>query len=379
MKIGLIKTSLKENERRIPLLPRYIQQVDSSIRSDLYFESGYGLDFGFEDKTIAELGCKIRSRSEIFNECDIVILAKPVMEDLAAMKENQTIWGWLHCVQQTAIAQKAIDKKLTFIAWESMFKWSKGGEKLMHVFYRNNEIAGYASVHHALNIYGMDGNYGKKLSVGIIGYGSVSRGAVNGLRTRGYLDIVVYSKRPVGEIKDKQINVTYKQIFSIGNEIFVFDEKGEHTPFIDSLSEHDIICNGIFQDPLKPAMFVTKENFSRIKDNTLIIDISCDENMGFFFAKSTTFDEPSFTLERNIRYYSVDHTPTFFHEAASNEISIALLPYLKTIHGGPKMWEQNETITKAIELQDGIIINPAIIEYQNRDKTWPFSILKDND
>jgi N5-(carboxyethyl)ornithine synthase len=375
MKIGLIKTSLKENEKRIPLLPMYIEQIDSSIRSDMYFESGYGLDFGYEDKKLTGLGCRILSRSDIFNECDTVILAKPVMEDLVSMKENQVIWGWLHCVQQTAIAQKAIDKKLTLIAWESMFKWSKGGEKLMHIFYRNNEIAGYASVHHALNIYGMDGNYGKKLSVGIIGYGSVSRGAVNGLLTRGYLDIVVYSKRPVGEIKDKQINLTYKQIFTEGNEIFVFDEKGKHTLFIDSLSNHDIICNGVFQDPLNPLMFVNEENMGKIKDNTLIIDISCDENMGFFFAKPTTFENPSFILERNIRYYSVDHTPTFFREAASNEISIALLPYLKVIHGGPEMWSKNETIAKAIEIQDGNIINTAIIEYQNRDKVWPFHIL----
>ena len=32
-----------------------------------------------------------------------------------------------------------------------MFTWSRTGDKNMHIFYKNNEIAGYVSVNHAIS------------------------------------------------------------------------------------------------------------------------------------------------------------------------------------------------------------------------------------
>ena len=309
----------------------------------------------------------------------IVLTEGRFSSDLDAMKENiRFCQNGSLCSADRLCSQKAIDKKLTLIAWEAMFKWSNAGEKLMHVFYRNNEIAGYAAVHHALSLYGMDGNYGNNLSAGIISYGSVSRGVINALKLRGYHDIMVYSRRPSEEIKDKQLNISFKRFFTDGNEIFIHNENGVHTPFIDHLSKHDIICNGILQNPLAPINFITRQNLHKIKDNALIIDISCDEGMGFFFARPTSFKDPSFLIERNIKYYAVDHVPSFLHEAASYEISIALLPYLKVIHGGPKACKNNETISKAIEIQDGIILNPAILKFQKREEKWPYKIKNQN-
>jgi hypothetical protein len=39
--------------------------------------------------------------------------------------------------------------------------------------------------------------------------------------------------------------------------------------------------------------------------------------------------------------------------------------------GGPESWTNSETIRRAIEIQDGVIQNPKILSFQNREAEFP--------
>jgi alanine dehydrogenase len=112
-------------------------------------------------------------------------------------------------------------------------------------------------------------------------------------------------------------------------------------------------------------MFVPIHDEDKLMKGSLIIDISCDEGMGFWCAKPTSFEHPMFE-EAGKYYYAVDHSPSFYWDAASWEISKALLSFLPIVIGGPTMWEQNTTISKSIEIRNGVIQNPKILSFQNR-------------
>ena len=62
------------------------------------------------------------------------------------------------------ITQRALDKHLTVIAFEAMNHWTSEGTFGLHVFHVNNELAGYCSVLHALQLVGLTGDYGRRLS-----------------------------------------------------------------------------------------------------------------------------------------------------------------------------------------------------------------------
>ena len=95
--------------------------------------------------------------------------------------------------------------------------------------------------------------------------------------------------------------------------------------------EYDLIINATFQDSDNPLIYIKNSQISLLRKGTTIIDISCDEKMGFEFAKPTTSDNPTFQIGDGITYYGVDHTPSFFWNSASYEISFALIPFLKTV------------------------------------------------
>jgi alanine dehydrogenase len=375
MRIGIIGTSRKENERRVPIYPEHLPLYPETLRKKMIFEAGYGLNYGLEDEYFTSYGSAVGERDSLLAECDLVLLPKPTPADLALMKPHQVLFGWSHSVQQKVIAQLAIDRRLTVISWEAMNHWSAGGEKLVHVFYKNNEIAGYAAVLHCLQLVGIDGHYGPTRKVIVLSYGSVSRGAIYALQGHGFKDIRVYTQRPPYLVADQNPDVRHGQYYySDGGELMARNSDGKEFSLIEELGYMDIICNGILQDTNKPIVFVKDDEVGKLKPRSVIIDISCDEGMGFSFARPTTFKDPVFEVGKKITYYSVDHTPSYLWSAASREISIALLPYMEIIEAGERAWEREKTIARAIDIRDGVVQNPNLLSFQRRKKEYPHEI-----
>jgi alanine dehydrogenase len=117
--------------------------------------------------------------------------------------------------------------------------------------------------------------------------------------------------------------------------------------------------------------FLIDEDLTMLEPGSLIVDVSCDEGMGFSWARPTTFAEPAFTVGDDVTYYAVDHSPSYLWNSATWEISEALLPYLRPMLGGPRAWDADDTISKAIEIRDGTVRNPAILSFQHRAPDYP--------
>jgi N5-(carboxyethyl)ornithine synthase len=296
-----------------------------------------------------------------------------VLEDLEELREGGILWGYPHCVQQRLHTQAAINRKQTLIAFEDMFVWGPNGQAGRHTFYKNNEMAGYCAVLHALQLKGIDGHYGNQRKVVIFSFGAVSRGAIYALKARGYRDITICIQRPDHEVREEILDCHYVRIRE-GNEgearMLVVEHDGTEHPLADLISQSEIIVNGTFQEPDHPILFVTEDEMSFLKPDCLIVDVSCDEGMGFFFAKPTTFKNPMFKVG-NVYYYAVDHTPSYLWESASRSISAALIVHLPTVLAGYESWQQNETIRQAVNIDAGVVQKPDIISFQKREAFYP--------
>ena len=152
------------------------------------------------------------------------------------------------------------------------------------------------------------------------------------------------------------------------------EHDGTVRPLSHLISESEIIINGTYQDTDNPINFVTEDEKDTLKAGTLIIDVSCDEDMGFYFAKPTTFKNPILKIG-NIDYYAVDHTPSYLWESASRSISAALIVHLPTVVEGRASWQQNETIRRAVNIDAGVIVKPTILSFQKRQPDYPHAPL----
>jgi alanine dehydrogenase len=375
--LGVIGRSRKENERRLPIHPHHFDRIDEDLRPRIFVETGYGDQFGLSDEQLSRSVGGVLDREQLLATTDVVLLPKPQLEDLAELRHGQVLWGWPHCVQDEKLTQLAIDRDLTLIAFEAMNHWTSDGRFNLHVFHKNNELAGYCSVLHALELIGSTGDYGRRLRAVVIGFGATARGAVTALNAHGIHDVDVLTARGVTAVSSPIHSARMIQ-FDHDDADDTTDPRRSHAlteegrvPLAGFLAEHDVIVNCVLQDPDAPLTFLIEEDLHLLAPGSLIVDVSCDLGMGFSWARPTGFADPTFVVGDNITYYGVDHSPSYLWNSASWEISEALLPYVRPILDGSTAWHADETIRRAIEIEGGTIRNPGILSFQHRSPEHP--------
>jgi alanine dehydrogenase len=375
LSLGVVARSSKPDERRLPLHPQHLARIPEDLRGNLYLERGYGDGYGVSDDRLKEWVAGFRTREQLVEECDVLLLPKPLLSDVSALRVGQVLWGWPHCVQNEELTQVAVDRKLTLIAFEAMNHWNSDGSFNLHVFHKNNEIAGYSSVLHAMQIAGSTGDYGRRLRAVVIGFGATARGAVTALNALGVHEVDVLTHRQTAAVAAPIHSARilhFDQDDTTARVSRVVTRNGK-VPLAGFLAEHDLIVNCVLQNPNAPLTFMTHDDLAVVAPGTLIVDVSCDEGMGFSWARPTTFADPTFVVGDNVLYYAVDHSPSYLWNSATWEISEALLPFLRTVMAGSDAWDADDSIRRAIEIRDGVIQNPAILAFQGRAPEYPHS------
>jgi N5-(carboxyethyl)ornithine synthase len=314
--IGFI-ISKKENEKRRAIVPNDLKHIQN--RGYLYFEKGYGLSLGYSDDEYSKLGCNIADRDIVLKQ-DIICDPKIGDAEYINLLKEQTIFGWLHAVQNKSLTEKLISREITAYAWEEMYEDNR------HVFWRNNEIAGEAAIMHAFQCYGVM-PYNTK--VAILGKGNTARGAL-------------------------------KILTMLGADVVVYDRRTEKL-FQQELGLFDVIVNAILWDIKRKDHIIYKEDLKRLKKNSMIIDISCDRCGAVETSVPTTIVEPIYIVD-DIIHYAVDHTPSMFHITTSMGISEQISKYIDIMIEE----KENSILSEAKIIEKGKIIDNKINIFQNR-------------
>ena len=63
LSLGVIGSSAKENEHRLPLHPEHIPHLDNDLREQITLEHGYGARFGVADDALGRARRRVRDRA----------------------------------------------------------------------------------------------------------------------------------------------------------------------------------------------------------------------------------------------------------------------------------------------------------------------------
>lgn len=316
-KIGFL-ISEKKNEKRRALLPKDLSRVKN--KKYLFFEKNYGDILGYSDADYLKEGVSIVSREEILTKD---IICDPKIGDANYTKElenRQTIFGWVHAVQNTSLTERLVNKNITAYAWEEMM------DRGRHVFWKNNELAGEAAVYHAYQLFG---KLPKNDKVAIIGRGNTSRGA-------------------------------YSLLSQLGADVEVFDRKSVEL-LLATLDRYDTIINCTLWDMTHKEPIIYKKDLKKMKKNALIIDVSSDKNGAIESSRPTSFEIPMYKVA-GIQHYAVDHTPSLFFKTSSQAISNVLPRFID------ELVEDKESVIleNACIMKNGVVLDDKITTVQKR-------------
>lgn len=82
LSLAVLGRSRKENERRLPMHPHHLERIDADLREHVYLERGYAEAFGIADDQLEPYVAGLQSRDELVESCDVVLLPKPLLDDL---------------------------------------------------------------------------------------------------------------------------------------------------------------------------------------------------------------------------------------------------------------------------------------------------------
>jgi len=319
MKTVGLPISHKENEKRRALIPSHISRLKHPHQ--IVVETGYGKVLGYSDEDYTDQGVRVASRQSVLTQdiiCDPKIGDAEYLEHL----DGQTIFGWVHAVQNRDITDKVINRRLTSFAWEDMYDNGR------HSFWRNNEIAGEAAVFHAYMCHGV---FPYDTKAAVLGRGNIARGAI---KTLNYM----------------------------GAEVIQYDRRTEKL-FQQELGQFDVVVNGILWDTSRHDHIIYREDLKRMKKNALIIDISCDRNGGVETSIPTTIENPIYQVE-GITHYVVDHTPSLFWKTTTESLSEEFAKHIDFMIEERPL--ENPVLRGCHNFEAGQILDNRIIMFQGR-------------
>jgi N5-(carboxyethyl)ornithine synthase len=310
----------KENERRRALSPDHVARVGHADR--LIFESGYGEVLGAKDADYIAAGARSVSREDAWG-CEIVCSVKaPTVADGSLLGHGQTLFGWLHLVQNHDITDLLVDRDMTGIAWEEMV--AADG----YVFRGNRDLTGEAGILHALLCLGKAAG---GLEAAVVGYGKVGQAAARTLR-------------------------------ALGARVTAFDIDDEQR-FRREFPRFDLIVISVLWDVSRSDRLLYRDDLARLKKGAAIIDLSCDHGLEVETSWPTTIADPLRVVD-GVPHYAVDHVPALVWHSATDVIGEALIPYIDVLVEGHE--DENAVLDAATVVRRGAIVDRRIAEFQGR-------------
>jgi alanine dehydrogenase len=319
--IGIPKESNK-HENRVALVPNSIRTV-AGYGHHIKVTTGAGDQSNFKDSDYSEAGAEVcMSNKEVF-KCDVIIkIAPPTIEEINQMKDEATLISPIQIPIMTEEYIAALQKKrITALAMEYL-QSDDGSFPVVRIM---SELAGISSVLIA----------SEYLNINRGGRG-ILFGGITGVPPA---KMVILGAGVVGEF-------AVKAAMGLGVSIRVFDNDitklmrlqafvGQqlHTSSINpvylayQLMSADVVIGAIHSKHGRTPVVVTEEMVSKMKEGSVIIDVSIDQGGCIETSEMTNLDKPTF-VKHGVIHYCVPNIASNVSRTASAAVSNILTPLL---------------------------------------------------
>lgn len=346
-------------ENRIPLTPLSVALLINNGH-EVMLESNAGKAANFHDKDYSEQGATIVFDTKKVYEADIIIkIAPPTMQEIEMMKPGQILISALQLSTLKAANLQALMKKnITALSFEHLI--DEGG--CLTVIRAMSEIVGATSVliaaEYLSNVFD-----GKGLMLGgitgvppteivILGAGTVGEYAA---RTAIALGAEV-------KVFDKSIYKLRRLQNNIGTRIFT----SVIQPIVlqKAITTCDVAIGAIRAEDGRTPTIVSEETVSKMKPNSVIIDVSIDQGGCFETSEVTNHTHPVFR-KYDVIHYCVPNIASRVARTATYALTNIFAPILLEIgeEGGVKnmIWKKSG-IREAVYIYQGNLTNKHLAE-----------------
>ncbi len=354
-----VPTEVKNNENRVGLTPFSVQSLVNSGH-EILIQRNAGTNIGFLDDQYQSAGAKlIDSAEEVYKSSEMIVKVKePIPDEYKFLRNDLTLFTYLHLAGDPENAKKLIDTGVTGIAYETVTSPDGSMPLLAPMSTIAGQLAFTVGSYHLLKH-----NKGKGVMIGqmddmdprvvtVIGAGVAgTQSILKAIDNKALVKVVDSSQAKLDDLKSKYGSNNIEYILSTKDSIQV------------SINESDLVIGSVYVVGKEAPKVITREMLSSMNPGTVMVDVSIDQGGCFESSKPTTHDSPTF-LENNIVHYCVTNMPGAVPLTATEALNKVSLSYVENLanNGIKNALNSDEHLRNGLNILDGSIVHPAVKE-----------------
>tara|TARA_R110002049_G_scaffold83103_2_gene211224 strand:+ start:1517 stop:2734 length:1218 start_codon:yes stop_codon:yes gene_type:complete len=359
--IGIPKeTSLQE--RRVPLVPDDVCTLVNNGHQ-VVVETKAGEKSNFSDRDYSEAGAQIVHSAKEVYKADIILKVEPLShEEIELMQQGQTLISAIQLpVQPKNFLEKMMAKKVTAIAYD----YIKDREGIFPVIRAMSEIAGNTSILIAAE-YLSNANKGQGLMMGgitgvkptevvIIGAGTVAEFAARAAIGLG-ASVKIFSNN-IFKLRRLQNDIGQR----------LYTSNFQQTELLNALKSADVVIGALRSEKGRAPIVITEEMVEKMKEGSVIVDVSIDQGGCIETSSVTTHSNPTF-IKHGVIHYCVPNIASRVARTASQALSNVFTPVILDMgeQGGFENTMRNiYSVRNGIYLYKGVLTNQYLAETFN--------------
>lgn len=355
-----VPREIHRHEHRVGLTPFAVSQLNAEGHT-VYVEHEAGVEAHFTDKDFEDAGAHIvYGRSEPYHRADLVCrVSRPSTEELDLLKPGGVIIAFQHLA---VIPQENVDRfmelETTLIGYE-LIEDETGDFPVLDPF---SEMAGHMAIPLASH-YLQAEKGGRGILIGnvpgvppatvlIIGAGTVGTAAARSALGDGAHVLVV--DKDMSKLRRLSRELIGRPVTAIATE--------------ERLSRYseiaDVVIGAILVPGERAPYMITEEMVKKMKQGSVILDISIDQGGCVETSRPMTLDRPTFT-QHGVVHYGVSNMTSNVPRTASRVLTNAALPYVKALaqKGLKGALEDDEALADGVYMYKGEMVLQGLGEH----------------
>ncbi len=302
MIVGVPK-EIKNNENRVGLVPSGVKALKQHGHS-IIIQTTAGHGIGIADEEYIKAGATIvEAPKDVYSKSEMIIKVKePLPEEYNLLRENQILYTYLHLAPAPQLTKALMERKVTAIAYETI-QPEDGSLPLLTPM---SEVAGRMATQigaHCLE----KASGGKGILLG--GVPGVPRARVTILG--GGVAGINATKIAVGMGAEVNILDVSPKRLEYFDHIFAGTVQTLFSNFENierAVLESDLVIGAVLIAGAKAPKLVSRELVSQMQQGSVIVDIAIDQGGCIETIKTTSHDNPTYTVN-GVIHYAVPNMP----------------------------------------------------------------------
>ena len=354
-----VPSEVKNNENRVGLTPNSVQSL-VSLGHDVLIQNNAGANIGFLNDQYIAAGAKLIDTAEdVYKSSEMIVKVKePIPDEYKFLRDDLTLFTYLHLAGDPENAKKLIDTGVTGIAYETVTSSDGSMPLLAPMSTIAGQLAFIVGSYHLLKH-----NKGKGVMIGkmddidprvvtVIGAGvSGTQSILKAIDNNAIVKVVDSSQSKLDELQSKYGSNNIEYVLSTKESIQ------------SSINDSDLVIGSVYVVGKEAPKVVKREMLSSMNPGTVMVDVSIDQGGCFETSKPTTHDNPTF-LENDIVHYCVTNMPGAVPLTATDALNKVTLSYVENLanNGIQNALDSDEHLRNGLNILDGRIVHPGVKE-----------------